>query len=460
MQLKKCKCIFLSHWSNRQNRARTATKQQQKMDNKNTRIFISHSSEDALIGEAFLDFLIVLGVPKESVFFSSQFHTGVPYGKNFHDVVKSKLNECETIIFLLTPNFYRSSFCMNEMGAAWILDKQIFPILIPPILPQGMLGFIDSRFIAYKVGDQSHDSIFATLKKHINEKSVSTKDNIQCAFDKFSNYAASVFEKYVEPMATSTSLPIALKMLMENQFIDDEILVFNFFIERKDNVASFESLPNENIDYAEINEYAQKYANFDFWKGVTLLSRTEFLTHSVGFEFVESDTITLNIKIFRALISAPENVIDRIESVKARHVIASSVAKAEDSTEIEKWIMNHSFTEIEGLIVKYMLDFSKFNLGDRWMGEQEKRNIKRWENINHLNSSLSDNYDIILRKIINMEFVDVKSETSYGNPREYEFKSAYKKQLNNISEKALKKLSEIVLKNKIIEKNEFEDVPF
>ena len=92
------------------------------------KIFISHSSLDTQIGEKFVDALIELGVDKNLIFYSSRYHTGVEIGKDFHSVIKNQLKNCEIVVFLLTRNFYQSPACLNEMGAAWILEKNILKI--------------------------------------------------------------------------------------------------------------------------------------------------------------------------------------------------------------------------------------------------------------------------------------------------------------------------------------------
>ena len=71
---------------------------------KPVKIFISHSSADANVGEKFLDALVSLGINKEEVFYSSLYFTGVALGENFHSYIKKALSESELVIFLLTSN--------------------------------------------------------------------------------------------------------------------------------------------------------------------------------------------------------------------------------------------------------------------------------------------------------------------------------------------------------------------
>ena len=95
------------------------------------KIFISHSSLDTEIGEKFVDALIDIGIPKEIIFFSSRYHTGVELGKDFHAVIKDNIKSCDIVIFLLTRNFYNSAACLNEMGAAWVVQCDYTNIYTP-----------------------------------------------------------------------------------------------------------------------------------------------------------------------------------------------------------------------------------------------------------------------------------------------------------------------------------------
>jgi hypothetical protein len=43
------------------------------------------------------------------------------------------IQECDIYIALITKNFRESEMCLNELGAAWVLDKIIYPLILPPI---------------------------------------------------------------------------------------------------------------------------------------------------------------------------------------------------------------------------------------------------------------------------------------------------------------------------------------
>ena len=59
------------------------------------KIFISHSSLDTEIGEKFVDALIEIGLPKDVIFYSSRYHTGVEIGTDFHAEIKKHLRSCD-----------------------------------------------------------------------------------------------------------------------------------------------------------------------------------------------------------------------------------------------------------------------------------------------------------------------------------------------------------------------------
>ena len=82
------------------------------------------------------------------------------------------------------------------------------------------------------------------------------------------------------------------------------------------------------------------------------------------------------------------------------------------------------------------------------MAEAEITRIKNWEEQNNLNNKLSSSYEIALNIVKSQDLVDVASETSYGNPREYRFKKEYAKQLFSLSQRSSDILSRVMVSNK------------
>ena len=131
------------------------------------RVFISHASTDRDLADQFVDLLVVgLGLPNAQVFCSSVTGQGVPEGQQFIGFIKATLSESPLAVFIITEAFLASRFCMCEMGAAWALDKEVFPIIFPP-LTRGDLHevFLDRQALTVNEGgclDELRDKLQPT----------------------------------------------------------------------------------------------------------------------------------------------------------------------------------------------------------------------------------------------------------------------------------------------------------
>lgn len=97
-------------------------------------IFISHASLDKELADAFVDLLETgIGISSDFIFCSSIPGLGVPAGDWFVEDIRENLNSSKLVILLLSPFFYESIFCQAELGGAWTLDKNIIPLIRPPL---------------------------------------------------------------------------------------------------------------------------------------------------------------------------------------------------------------------------------------------------------------------------------------------------------------------------------------
>lgn len=102
--------------------------------NSTKRIFISHSEKDKPLADALVDLLQTgVDVSQATIFCSSLEGLGIPDGLDFVQYISDKIAATESVIVLLTPNFFQSSFCLCELGATWAIQKRIHPILVPPL---------------------------------------------------------------------------------------------------------------------------------------------------------------------------------------------------------------------------------------------------------------------------------------------------------------------------------------
>lgn len=92
-------------------------------------IFISHSSKNRELAEIWSEFLQVgMGVPREEIFCSS-LNRAIPTGEDFIRVIKEQMDGCRMVIALITEEYLNSKFCLMELGAAWVLNSDLCPLL-------------------------------------------------------------------------------------------------------------------------------------------------------------------------------------------------------------------------------------------------------------------------------------------------------------------------------------------
>ena len=99
-----------------------------------SKFFVSHAAKDEELVEEFVDLVQVgIGVHPDDIFCSSLPGMKIPTGKAFVEYIKSQVTNPELVLLLITPEFLRSQFCNNEVGASWALSLPIHPLLVPPI---------------------------------------------------------------------------------------------------------------------------------------------------------------------------------------------------------------------------------------------------------------------------------------------------------------------------------------
>ncbi|MEI4718905.1 toll/interleukin-1 receptor domain-containing protein [Bacillus cereus] len=99
----------------------------------NNTLFISHATKDHGLVEKFIEFFRMgLEIKKEEIYCTSGKTTRkIRTGVNFVQDMRDNITEAKLIVFILTPNFFNSKFCLAELGAAWALGGEIYPIAIP-----------------------------------------------------------------------------------------------------------------------------------------------------------------------------------------------------------------------------------------------------------------------------------------------------------------------------------------
>lgn len=147
------------------------------------KIFIVHSSKDKKIGELLCNAFVKMGIKEENIFYSSKLRDGARLGQNFITSSKGAITKCDLMILLISKNLYSSPYCMNEIGASWVLDKIICPIIIDDSdeIIQGFLQ--DNIAIKWNANFSNSKQILELLHKNvgieINEYNLYLLENVR-----------------------------------------------------------------------------------------------------------------------------------------------------------------------------------------------------------------------------------------------------------------------------------------
>ena len=137
------------------------------------KVFISHSSNDKKLLDEFVDKILkqACGLSNENIVYTSVHSTGVDLGEGIPEFIKDNLKTSCLVFFMISDNYRNSEVCLNEMGAAWALEKKTISILLPNI-QFDKLGWLTSFNKAIKIDDEEGlDRIFGMLSRNICELS-------------------------------------------------------------------------------------------------------------------------------------------------------------------------------------------------------------------------------------------------------------------------------------------------
>ena len=134
------------------------------------KIFISHKSEDEAFVKALVKLLrLYIGSEAEKIFCSSVPTYKIGIGKEIFPEIKSQFEGNDIFMIIVhSPRYYQSSVCLNEMGAAWIQNKECYSFLTADCEYDDLDGVIDSKFISIKVNakdatDRMNEFIYKVL---------------------------------------------------------------------------------------------------------------------------------------------------------------------------------------------------------------------------------------------------------------------------------------------------------
>ena len=94
-------------------------------------IFLSHKSDDQKYGDALERFIVGLGVKREQLIYTSHPLHKIPLDDNIYNYLRKNISKRVFMIILWSDKYLESPACMNEMGAAWVVQCDYTNIYVP-----------------------------------------------------------------------------------------------------------------------------------------------------------------------------------------------------------------------------------------------------------------------------------------------------------------------------------------
>ena len=117
------------------------------------KIFISHSSKDKTIVEAFTNLLrLGANISHEDIFCTSIEEIRIKNGEDIRQHIQNNVNFSDFAILLISQNYKQSAICLNEMGAVWAIDKKVRTYVLPG-LQESEVGWLIDVKTAEKIND-------------------------------------------------------------------------------------------------------------------------------------------------------------------------------------------------------------------------------------------------------------------------------------------------------------------
>lgn len=365
-----------------------------------SKIFISHRSSDGAIADALFDFFVATGISRDKIFCSSLPGNDVKE-KISVEVRETMKNSCLNIA-ILSNEYYKSAFCLNEAGILWFQDIPVIPIALPEIQPTDMIGFLNDDYKIRRLDNADdlayiYDTACAASTSNQSKASVVTAET------------RKLMLKYQQLLSTRTHPQKPNAGVSLDITTDDERIVLYYLISKQVRKVT------KNTILCWLQDMEIYDVNVD--NAFDLLS-------TLGDGSVVDGTLELSTNIFREYSSKSSQIISELQPIVNSHIDLSS-------ERFNKLWNDSIFDDIIKLFVAYIVDEKIDVFGDRWMAEGQIEDVKKWEDKYVLDSSLSSNYGKCLSLFIHNRFVYESDWTSHGNARAHSLCSSLKELLFN-----------------------------
>ncbi len=189
------------------------------------KIFISHSSTNKFYGEKLIDLLRSVGVKENEIIFTSNTAYGIPVAQNIFNWLKSQITEKPFVIYLLSEEYYQSIACLNEMGAAWIIENKHAALFTPNFnlsSKEFQSGVLDPREIGFYITDEERLLSFLQLISEdfeISKNHIIISQSVKRFLTEIENHKIEVIKPTVIGSIKKQEEPIVKKEIIKSELI-------------------------------------------------------------------------------------------------------------------------------------------------------------------------------------------------------------------------------------------------
>ena len=385
------------------------------------KIFISHQHNDEEIAGMLLDFFTGIGIPKDVVFCSSL--PGNDVRENIPAEVKDALKSSVVNIAILSQDYYKSTYCLNEAGIFWYQDVQVILIALPEIKPDNMYGFLDNNHKLYRL---DCDTDISSIYDIISDK-ISFPHTKITTITHETNKLNKKYEEFIKNRESSTTpvtpaTPVSTYDINIGDLTSDDERVVLYYILSKNVRKASKSDVSDWLFESEIH-------NINVDNAFDLLSAGNNVD-------VSNSTLELSYENFRSLSKNRDSILSELEKYVEQHtkLAVTIFKKMWDSDEFDHTML---------LFISYIVDEKIGSFGYRHMADGQVKSIEEWERKYVLDSVLSSNYGNCIDFFIRNKLVYRSDNTSYLNPREYTLFQSLQDYLFNCPAEIIEKLQEV-----------------
>lgn len=286
-----------------------------------------------------------MGIKQTQLFCSSIQGYGIPQGSgDLYNYIRNEMsNDNLFVVIMLSPNYYNSPVCLNEMGAAWIKQSAYQSILLPGFAYPDIKGAINPRDICFQLSDKENRKAAMNEFKNRIISHLEMEEIDQTRWERFRDAFFDEIDRIPVSSKTNESSQSTLSNPSFSDLTDDEKIILYYVATKKvRNLRKFDvSMWIEACELDDINVESV----FD-------------LLSVYGSNILKDEMLALDAELFRSLINKTINIEDYKAIFEARQ-------NFRDKQFLNLWNTNE-FDDILKLFVAYIVDERVSTLGSRW----------------------------------------------------------------------------------------------